>query len=441
MSKMKLLFVAVLCTSLCDTMYSAEPGKVVLSIDKVLEMVAQNNKDVETARKNAYAAEQGVKVAQTAILPDITASASANYLGNITLMDRHFRNVTSAAMPHFGNSLDVTLYQPLYEGGAITNSVALARQQSLMSQSQLEQTRQTISMQAVGCYLELFKAHNLLNVYDENISTTRRLLGEMNARRREGLVLKNDITRYELRLSTLSYDSLTIANRIAILNHNLCLILGISDGGTEIVTDINNELERLPALDSKERWQAISVDNSIRLKMLDIQRQMNGSQRRLLKADRLPHFGFVVGDSFSGPISFEIPVINSNYNAWFFGLSAKYNFSSLFKTQKSLTQNTYERDAIVADMDATRNNIDRTIDETYTNYSQAFSMLRTEEKNVELATENYRLVENRYNNQLALLTDMLDASTAKLDADVRLVNARVNIIYYYYQLKYNSGTL
>jgi outer membrane protein TolC len=68
-------------------------------------------------------------------------------------------------------------------------------------------------------------------------------------------------------------------------------------------------------------------------------------------------------------------------------------------------------------------------------------MLRTEEKNVELATENYRLVENRYNNQLALLTDMLDASTAKLDADVRLVNARVNIIYYYYQLKYNSGTL
>jgi outer membrane protein TolC len=68
-------------------------------------------------------------------------------------------------------------------------------------------------------------------------------------------------------------------------------------------------------------------------------------------------------------------------------------------------------------------------------------MLETEEKNVELATENYRLVENRYNNQLALLTDMLDASTAKLDAEVRLVNARVNIIYYYYQLKYNSGTL
>jgi outer membrane protein TolC len=106
-----------------------------------------------------------------------------------------------------------------------------------------------------------------------------------------------------------------------------------------------------------------------------------------------------------------------------------------------LTKNTLEREEIDRKRDAASDYLNRVIDETYTQYTQAYSMLQTEEKNVELATENYRIVENRYNNQLALLTDMLDASTAKLDAEVRLVNARVNIIYYYYQLKYNSGTL
>lgn len=45
----------------------------------------------------------------------------------------------------------------------------------------------------------------------------------------------------------------------------------------------------------------------------------------------------------------------------------------------------------------------------------------------------------RYSADLSLLTDMLDASTAKLDAEVRLVNARVNVVSYYYQLKYISG--
>jgi outer membrane protein TolC len=149
----------------------------------------------------------------------------------------------------------------------------------------------------------------------------------------------------------------------------------------------------------------------------------------------------VAGDSFSGPITFEIPALNNNYNYWFVGVSVDYNVSSLFKTPKSVQKNRLELEELNSSREAVTEHLDRLIDDTYTQYTQAFKMLETEEKNVQLATENYSIVENRYNNQLALLTDMLDASTAKLDAEVRLVNARVNIIYYYYLLKQNSGTL
>ena len=40
-----------------------------------------------------------------------------------------------------------------------------------------------------------------------------------------------------------------------------------------------------------------------------------------------------------------------------------------------------------------------------------------------------------------VLTDMLDASNMKLDADLALVNARVNVIYNYYKMKYLTHTL
>lgn len=42
---------------------------------------------------------------------------------------------------------------------------------------------------------------------------------------------------------------------------------------------------------------------------------------------------------------------------------------------------------------------------------------------------------------MALLTDMLDASNMKLAADLELVNARVNILYNYYKMKYVTHTL
>jgi outer membrane protein TolC len=217
-------------------------------------------------------------------------------------------------------------------------------------------------------------------------------------------------------------------------------MLGL-DTDTQINTDISDELTALPPVESKTSWLNTTFANSPSLKLIDQKRDINSYRRKLLKADRLPHVGLIAGDNIDGPITFEIPSLNNNYNYWYVGVSVSYNVSSLFKTSKSMQKNSLELEQLNATRLATVENLDRTIDNTYTQYTQAFQMLETEEKNVELATENYRIVENRYNNQLALLTDMLDASTAKLDAEVRLVNARVNIIYYYYQLKYNSGTL
>jgi outer membrane protein TolC len=436
----KPLFMAVLCASLCTGAYCAEPETVSLDISRVLELVEQNNKDVATARRNVDVSQQGIKVANAAKLPNIDASVSISYIGDATITDRDFSNVMRAATPHFGNSASVTVYQPVYAGGAINAGVDIAKTQTALSQTELDITRQNVGIRAVACYLELFKANNLLNVYDENIATTTRLLNEMRSRFNEGVVLKNDITRYELRLSTLNYDRLSISNRTSVLNHDLCLMLGLNDV-TIIATNIDNELASLPTIEGQRLWYERSISNSPTLKLLEKQTELNAQQRKLLKAEKLPHVGLVAADSFNGPVTFEIPPLNKNFNYWYFGVSVSYNVSSLFKTSKSMLKNTLELEQLQQRRAAVEDNLDSTIDNTYTQFTQAFKMLETEEKNVELATENYRIVENRYNNQLALLTDMLDASTAKLDAEVRLVNARVNILYYYYQLKYNSGTL
>lgn len=77
----------------------------------------------------------------------------------------------------------------------------------------------------------------------------------------------------------------------------------------------------------------------------------------------------------------------------------------------------------------------------YVDFMTSFSDLRTQEKSVELADQNYAVVKNRYENDLALLTDMLDASNMKLSADLALENARINVVYSYYKMKYLSHTL
>ena len=64
-----------------------------------------------------------------------------------------------------------------------------------------------------------------------------------------------------------------------------------------------------------------------------------------------------------------------------------------------------------------------------------------QKKSLELAQQNYQVVNNRYLNGLALITDMLDASNQKLNAELQVVNAEINILFNYYQLKKTVGSL
>ena len=77
----------------------------------------------------------------------------------------------------------------------------------------------------------------------------------------------------------------------------------------------------------------------------------------------------------------------------------------------------------------------------YVRYMEAYEELKTQQKSVELAEKNYLTTSTRYSEGMALITDMLDAANSKLDAEQMLVNARINIIYYYYKLLFTSGRI
>ena len=63
------------------------------------------------------------------------------------------------------------------------------------------------------------------------------------------------------------------------------------------------------------------------------------------------------------------------------------------------------------------------------------------ELSVRQAQENYRIMQNRYMNQLAILTDLLDANSVLLNAELQLTSSRTRIIYTYYQLQKACGRL
>lgn len=85
--------------------------------------------------------------------------------------------------------------------------------------------------------------------------------------------------------------------------------------------------------------------------------------------------------------------------------------------------------------------MENAVQANYTNLLTSYTEVKTQQKQVELANQNYSVVQNRYQNDLALLTDMVDASNMKLSAEMALVNARISMLYNFYTLKYVTNTL
>lgn len=410
-----------------------------MSIGELFSLANQQNPDIGVTNEAISVARQGEAMAKNARLPQISASLTLSYLGDGTILDRDFGNAMRDKLPHFSNSFGVELYQPIYTGGAISSGMDLAEKGTEMAVNNRTMSINSIRMAIATNYLELAKYRNLLKVYDENIRLTEKLVGEMKAKHSQGIVLKNDITRYELRLSSLSYDRLATENAIRIFNNNLVSLLGL-DGNTEIVPDI--DADGLLTSDADTRsWLETAAEHSPSLKSLDISADIERLNRKVAHSEYIPKIGIVAGDNLIGPVTFEVPALNKNYNVWFVGVNVKWNISSLFMTPKSTRRHDLELARIRREREATASGIERGINEAMTLYRQAVERLEIERKNVQLAEENYAVVSNRFDNQLALLTDMLDASNAKLDAGVRLVNAEISTRLYYYQLHYIAGTL
>ena len=136
-----------------------------------------------------------------------------------------------------------------------------------------------------------------------------------------------------------------------------------------------------------------------------------------------------------------MPPINKNLNVWYVGVGVKYSLSSLFKSNKRVKQAAVETRQARENHAVQMEQLNNQVQAAYVQYQQTYVELETQRKSVELAHQNYDVINSRYLNQMALVTDMVDASNLRLNAELQEVDARINIVYAYYKMKYVAGEI
>ena len=431
-----------------------------MSLQSLFNLADQQSQRIKVSEVALKAAEEGVASAKSAMLPSVEFSLQGSYTGNAFLMSRGFSTSGTTEYivpglgpqqvengkqptPHWGNSFTARASQVIYAGGAISSGIEMAKLGRQLAELDVEKNRQEVRFLLTGYYLDLCKLQNQSQVIAKNIELTEKVIEQMKARREQGTVLKNDITRYELQRQSLLLTKAQIDDAQKIIRHQISTTVHLPEGEDfEVDTQsLEEEGMALKTLTSEESWQQTAAENNIDIRKASLVSEMSEQKVRNTRAASRPSVALVVENNLSGPYTSDLIPKNANVNVWFVGIGVKYNLSNLWKNKHNIRKARHENTQARESVQLAHEGIEKGVQASYTNLLTNSVEVRTQEKQVELADQNYTVVKNRYDNDLALLTDMLDASNMKLSADMALVNARINMLYNYFKLKYITNTL
>ena len=458
MSMKSMLTTSVLCLVMSHA-GQASAQETVMSLSELYEQADRQSQQLRVNRTGVESAQEQVKSAKSNMLPDVNLSLSGSYIGNAMLLSRGFSSSGYTTIPyavgvgqakngkqdtpHWGNSFALQVSEVLYAGGAIRAGIRMAELGEQMSSLDVKKNEQEVRFLLTGYYLDLFKLQNQLQVIDKNIGLTEQVLKNMRARRQEGTVLKNDITRYELQLQSLELSKTQLKDASSIINHQLVTTLHLPS--TMVIrtdtTELESEYGTLADVANEDEWQQRASDGNAGLKQASLQTDLAKQQVKLSKAEMRPSIAVVAEEHLNGPYTNDLIPVNANVNAWFVGVGIKYNLGSIWRKNHGVKRAHLNERQSREQLTLAQEGINNAVQASYTNFLTSHTEVETQQKQVELADQNYSVVKNRYENELALLTDMLDASNMKLSAEMALVNARIGLLYNYYKLKYITNSL
>lgn len=410
-----------------------------LGVDELFTQGIENSLNLKTDKINKEIATQEINVAKTGMLPDISVDLADGYLGKVTVFTEGLTNPVYPSVPNWSQSYSIGLSQPIYAGGKIKRNIEKAVLQQELAQLASNKDKAELKLVLMSKYLELFRLYKQKDVMNQNIEEAKQRLHDIRGMKKQGMVTENDLIRSELLLNNLNLILREVEDNILINSQQLDVALGLNEDWV-LIPDQQLLEQKLP-IASVETYIEQGYRQLPELQMVNSKIKLAKKEEEITRADYLPSLFLQAGNSLERPILNISPVEDMFMNGWRVTLKLSYRLSNLYKNPTKINISKQSIDIQKIKKEQQEQNIRTNVRSIFIKHQEALDKVDVLTLSVQQANENYRIVYNKYKNSLAILTDLLDASGVKLDAEMQLTTAKANVVYTYYQLLRASGNL
>lgn len=409
-----------------------------LTIDSIFVLADQNSKQLDISKYRISVQENATKVEKNEIyLPELNTGFSVGYLSNAHVWDNKLNYESTVLMPHTTVNFSLSAGYALYNGGANKNKIEKSKLEEKVAHLDYEKEREDIQFLLIAKYLDLYALYNQEKVFIQNIELAKKRITNIQKLIQQGMLTHNDLVRSQLQLTEIEFQLEQVRNNIKITNHDLNLVLNLP-AETQILMD-STLYENLPRTPEDSVFSENLLEKIPELRIASMHSKIAAKDIEITKASRLPKMSLYAGDNIARPFLYTIPPVDIYMHYFQVGVKVSYDIGSLYKSKNQI-QKAQMNYTLSTKNDAwLQQKVEMTAHTAYVKMEESWQKFNSENESYNLAVDNYRVVEQKYLNKFAVITDMLDASTTLLSTQINVNNAKAGILYQYFYFLKSTG--
>jgi outer membrane protein TolC len=445
---MKMIFNACgyQCIALCLLLISSLlPAQVIdyqhLNLQQAIELGLKNNKNIQISHLKQAMSETKEKDLAMEKLPDIEFHTSYNQVTNLF---QHENGVFGKATKYdvINGMYDFTLSAsiPVYMGGRIKNTEKKAAIDTEISTLKTHLDERQLTMEIITAFLQIHHLKEQLLLINEKMKEDSVNIKQVKALKANGVVTVNEVLRTSLQLSNHTMSWTELDNDVQIAEHKLKTILSLPENEEMHVDteDLISEKATIPYIEELTET-ALTKNESVEITHKNL--SLKQLDQKITKANYLPKIT-AGGEYFlKYPNMMFFPPEPYAYRLGMVGVNLTYPIESLYKNKYKMQEAKENIDLAKLQIEENEENVRHHVYEAFKKFEETDQKVKIAEEAINQAKENYRIVRTKYVNKLSLITELIDADNAYLEARSNLISVKINRQLKYYQLQYTIGNL
>lgn len=391
-----------------------------LSLDQAIELAGGNNPVVGAAAAEVEAADAGVKLASARFWPTLSASGSYGTFSGDVLYGRFIPGSPGDGVVPVGqydtNTVaNLELKQVLYAGGAIGAEKRLRDSEGRVADQKLRERRLEIEYQVTRTYFEAVLAEQRLEVAGRSVERSRDGLETVRARFAEEEALEVELLGARSRLAADELELLEASKALGVAHRKLDILIGRSSGGKpRLTTTVEPPLD----LPNEDEAHKRVIENGPAVRQADLNVVRAEAAVGVARAQGRPKlelaglYSWIDNDLF---FKGDYAAVSLNLAVPFFqdikaGRASKRVAEARSRQAAHLRKDAIDRAGLAVDVG-------------YGKLEVARAAVETARLNLDFETENDRVAESAFREQLITFSELLDHHDGLSKAELALVTA------------------